>query len=365
MAFPHRTLSSPTGARRVGAAVRRGFTLLEVVVAIAIASFAVAALYGLFTVQSRQFVMQDLQMEMHQNLRFATEMLTRSLRVAGNGTNLEVTGVMGVGGDGNTLPTLVSWDADGPNGTDAVTLVYANPSLMMDTSNGVVQPCDTDQLEFRMGMLDNQERLEQFEAGELVVCFDYADQRGMETYMWTVSGDPDTTNGILPVTANTGYADFAAICPTDENLTPVMSCSKADVFTFYIDDTVDGVGPGSEEHPVLMLDMNQDWPADDDVPLVDNIEDLQLEYCVDDSTGVSCADSANWTDSFATTQTADVWMARVSLIARSSREEMNHTYIGTRPALANRSAATTQDHYYREVLTTEVVVRNARAQANL
>ena len=37
----------------------------------AIAAFTVAALYQLFSVQSRQLLLQDQQMEMHQNLRFA------------------------------------------------------------------------------------------------------------------------------------------------------------------------------------------------------------------------------------------------------------------------------------------------------
>ena len=67
--------------------LRRGFTLLEMMVAIAIAAFVVAGLYGLFTVQSRQFLYQDLQMEMHQNLRFGTDVLSRSLRLAGYNTN--------------------------------------------------------------------------------------------------------------------------------------------------------------------------------------------------------------------------------------------------------------------------------------
>ena len=34
-----------------------------------------------------------------------------------------------------------------------------------------------------------------------------------------------------------------------------------------------------------MMDFNLDWPSADDVPLVDNIEDVQFEYCVNDGTG--------------------------------------------------------------------------------
>ena len=128
---------------QVGRLLRRGFTLIEVMVAITIASFTVGALYGLFTVQSRQFIMQDMQMEMHQNLRFAADMLSRSVRMAGYGAGGTVTGVMGVSTSSDELPVVVSWDAEGPSETDAITVVYADPSLVMDTSNAVLEQCDT------------------------------------------------------------------------------------------------------------------------------------------------------------------------------------------------------------------------------
>ena len=55
--------------------MRRAFTLIELLIALAIGTFVVAALYGLFRVQLKQFVYQDLQMEMHQNVRLALDIL--------------------------------------------------------------------------------------------------------------------------------------------------------------------------------------------------------------------------------------------------------------------------------------------------
>ena len=50
---------------------------------------------------------------------------------------------------------------------------------------------------------------------------------------------------------------------------------------------------------VLMMDLNGNYPNNDDVPLVDNIEDLQVQYCVDDSTDtVNCNLSNKWLDEF-------------------------------------------------------------------
>jgi type IV pilus assembly protein PilW len=353
---------------------RRGFTLLEVMVAIAIAAFVTAALYATFSVQSRQFITQDLQMEMNQNMRFAVDMVSRSVRMAGYGTSGYITGVLGPSNPGNSseanqLPAIIPWDANGSNGTDAITVVYADPSLMMDSSNIVVEACGTTSVTFRPGMMENATKLTQYESGDLLICFDYADMRGMETYLWEISGAPDLTSGAIPVTDNSALTDYAAVCGPTENLTPVMTCSKANVYTFYVDDISDGVGPGSPDHPTLMLDLDMDWPADDDIPLVDDIEDLQFEYCLAGVAGsVDCSVATNWVDGSSitpATQAHDIWMVRMSLAARSTREEPEDLYPGGRRALANRSAGTTSDHYLRQYFSTEISVRNLRYQANL
>jgi hypothetical protein len=343
-------------------------------VAIAIAGFVTAALYATFSVQSKQFITQDLQMEMNQNMRFAVDMVTRSVRMAGYGTSGYVTGVLGPSNPGSSsaddqLPVIIPWDANGTNGTDAITVVYADPSLMMDSDNTALEPCDTTTLTFRPGMLDHATKLTQYEAGDLLTCFDYADMRGMETYLWEISGSPDLASGVIPVFDNSALNDYSTVCGSSENLTPVMTCSKANIYTFYVDDTSDGVGPGSEEHPTLMLDLDMDWPADDDVPLVDDIEDLQFEYCLADTSGtIDCSLPGSWVDGSSVTaasQAHDIWMVRMSLVTRSTREEPEDIYPGSRLSLANRSAGAGSDHYLRQYFSTEISVRNLRYQANL
>ena len=357
----------------MGRTARAGFTLLEMMVAIAIAAFTVAALYALFTVQSRQLVTQDLHMEMHQNLRFATEMMTRSARLAGYGSSGYIYGLFGPNGtsdNGDPLPAVVPWNNPNGTGPDAVTMVYADPSLLMDTQNDVVEPYTTTSITFRPGMLDHAAKLAQYRADELLLCTDYADIRGMVSYLWSITS-VDETNGVLSVDDNSGFSDFANLFTRNTNLTPVMTCSKGNVVTFYVDNMSDNIGAGTAEHPVLMMDLNMSWPADDDVPLVDNIEDLQLEYCLDDGTAaVDCTDATNWVTgaSIAADSQADaIWMMRVSLIARSSREDSRDQYPGFRPALSDRTASGPpgSDHYYRKVLVTEVAFRNIRSLAAL
>lgn len=345
---------------------RGAFTLIEVMIAIALSAFAVAGLYGLFSVQSRQLMTQDINMEMHQNLRFASDMLTRSVRVAGFGTAGEVAGIYGPNGasdENDLLPVIIPHD--GGSDADAITVVYADPSLQMETRNDIVPTCDTTELGFRADMLDYSEKLQQYVAGDTLLCMDFADISGMKSYLWSIAGAPDTTNGTIPVGDLSGYSDYAALCEPGENLSPIISCSRGTVATFYIDAVDDGVGPGSESHPVLMMDSNLNWPASDDVPLVDNIEDMQIEYCLDDGTkSADCSLPTSWDDDFDTAQITNVWMVRISLLVRSARPDFRDQYPGKRPALGNRNEGG-DDNYYRETLVNEVTVRNLRYQAGI
>ncbi len=344
--------------------LRRGFTMIEMLIAILVSTVVVGGLYSVFNMQSRQFVYQDLQMEMHQNLRFATDMVTRSVRMAGYGTGGSVTGYSGSTGDDATLPVIMSWDGTGDGSTDGITVVYADPSLRMNTKPVAVS-CDTESVEFDLEVLDNDEKISEYAASELLLCSDYANLMGIESYLWVITA-VDTSGGTISVSDNSGYSDYESVCESDENLSPSMLCSKAHIITFYIDGDDDETGPGSAEHPVLMMDLDKSWPEDDDVPLVDNIEDIQFEYCVDTTgDGVDCTDDDNWSDSITAAQGDDVWMVRLNIISRSSRKDPQNLRSSTRPSLANHSGASSSDGYYRQVLVTEVAVRNIRHQANL
>lgn len=350
---------------------RRGFTMIELLIGMAIALFVVAALYGLFIVQSRQFLYQDMQMEMHQNLRFGVDTLTRSARLAGLGTSGLVAGWGGITGPSdtvNSLPAMQSFDNWSGAGHDAFSVVYAEPSLMLSTSITRTPQCETDSLYVLSDLGDHEDKLPEYTAGELLLCMDYASIFGMESYIWVITSldgsDPALTT--FNVASNAAYSDYAALCPTGENLTPVMACSKAQVVTFYIDDTDDGVGPGSPKHPTLMMDVDLGWPEADDVPLVENVEDLQVAWCLNDaSDSVSCADASSWTDSLDMTAGDVPWMVRISMVARSPRQDPADTYPGSPIALENHSPSSTTDNYYRKALTTEVTVRNLRIQSVL
>jgi prepilin-type N-terminal cleavage/methylation domain-containing protein len=360
----------PTGWSRARAAAQAGFTLLEVMVAIAIASFTVAALFALFSVQSRQLLRQDIDMEMNQSLRFATDMISRSVRMAGYGSGGWVYGALGptAGAESEALPVIMPWDdPDGDAGPDAVTVTYMDPALVMDTSNQVIETWDTLTITFKPAFRGNALKLAQLNAGDLLMCSDYADPRGIRSYLWTITA-VNATTGQVGVSPNDGYSDYAQWFTTNPNLTPIMTCSRAEVVTFYVDNDDDGVGAGTIENPVLMMSADQTWPDNDDVPLVDNIEDLQLEYCVDEGTMTAdclTAGSANWVTGRSInpgTDADNIWMVRIMLTVRSNRPDMRDAYPGQKLALSNGGAGAA-DNYFRRTMATEVAVRNLRLLA--
>ncbi|HNH47537.1 MAG TPA: hypothetical protein PKY30_10890, partial [Myxococcota bacterium] len=58
----------------------------------------------------------------------------------------------------------------------------------------------------------------------------------------------------------------------------------------------------------------------------------------------------------------DVYMIRVSFVVKSGREDPQKMRMSARPALADNGAGGTEDYYFRQTLSTEVMVRNMRLQ---
>lgn len=350
---------------------RAGFTMLEMITAVAVSTIVVGGLFSLFNLQSKQFLYQDTQMNMHQNLRFAADIITRTVRLAGNGSMGATRGVLGWDGSStdadNSMPVVISWDG-GTTGTDAITVVYADPTLEMHSSVLSVEPCTTSTLTFDMDMLNYSNLIGNLTTGELLMCWDHAAIAGTRSWIWEIDGGGDASTGQVSVIDNSSYTDFSNDCSSTENLPPIVTCSRGNVVTFYIDDdSTDGSGPGSEDHPVLMMDLDYDYPAtggsEDDIPLVDDIEDLQIAYCRDND---DCTDDTVWVDdlSAAAGEGETVWMARINLIARTPRLDPRDQHSEVRPGMENRAATSTSDRYYREILTTQVTIRNLRYMAN-
>ena len=62
---------------------KSGFTLVEILVALALAGIVSAAVYNVYISQNKSYVVQDRVAEMQQNLRAAMYMMKREIRMAG------------------------------------------------------------------------------------------------------------------------------------------------------------------------------------------------------------------------------------------------------------------------------------------
>ena len=161
-----------SAARRAG---RGGFTLVELMIAVAIGAFVIAALYALFVGQMRQFMYQDAQMEMHQNMRLGMDIMSRTTRMAGYGTGSSTRGPFGDGGDQDaSLSAVISYDGDGPGGSDAITVVSMDPSLVFNTYETAPPLCSTTSLNVVPTVNDQATKLAQLQNGEMILCVDYA-----------------------------------------------------------------------------------------------------------------------------------------------------------------------------------------------
>jgi type IV pilus assembly protein PilW len=65
----------------------RGLTLIELLIVFVISGIIVAGIYRVFVAQSRAYIVQDQVVEVQQNIRGATEVLMKDLRMAGYDNN--------------------------------------------------------------------------------------------------------------------------------------------------------------------------------------------------------------------------------------------------------------------------------------
>lgn len=61
----------------------KGFTLVEIMVSMAISSLVIAGIYGVYTIQQRSYTVVEQVSEMQQRIRSALDFMTRNIRMAG------------------------------------------------------------------------------------------------------------------------------------------------------------------------------------------------------------------------------------------------------------------------------------------
>jgi prepilin-type N-terminal cleavage/methylation domain-containing protein len=317
-----------------------GFTLIELMVAMAITLVVLSAIFMTFKSQQDSYVVQDQVTRMQQNLRGAMYVMTRDIQMAGYYTNFD-------SGSCTTDWDNLDDDNDTSTGTESLRpLVYGDDNVSVsgdDIKDGtdvlVIVKADPD---FRRDLTGTEEA-----TGGTITLSD----RELDG---DAGNSPDLDNNAnkfgLLVKRDLTDADFFEVTnnsntiATKENLSRSYTMGdhifRADVIIYKVDE--DGT------HPKLQrknLSSNSGSTT-----VAEDIDSFQVRYRLNDGSWVT-ASAANFNP-------ANVRAIEVSLLARTGRTIRGYTDPNTYILGGDDVTPTPADNYRRKVLTSVIETRN-------
>jgi len=284
---------------------QHGFTLIELMVAVSIFFFVIAAIYESFLSQQHVSFIQAQVSDMQQNARLAMGFLSKEIRMAGFGMPATE-----VNGFSNAITPAIDNNANGGNnvliGTDQISIVtgYQQGSTLQSAASF---DSTTITLVGNANLFNTTTK-----------SFLYIDGVGLiDNYQVTgIAGNVLTVSPPL-----------RRVYPAGASVLLVKA------ITYSVNDAM-----------FLTRDENTGGGAQ---PLVPNIEDLQFAYQLNDG---------SWSNAPAVP--GNIRAVRINVLARTSRQDPQWAGLGIRPANENHAAATVKDGYRRRLLTSVVAVRN-------
>ncbi len=348
MATGPRTAMSPLRGR-----TDAGFTLIEIMAALAILAIAMTAVFATFTSQHKTFTAQSRTAEMQQNLRIAADALVRDIRLAGYGLPITT----GTAADNIALPGTMNphgittiraiYPVDNTTGPDQIYIMYVYD---MDANQPPAE-LTADMTATTSVTVDNTTGFVPG-GGELVIVTDRVTADLFET---TAGGTATTLNFAIGGTDYNSAALHTKLYAVGTAPgSPPTVAAKARFVRYYIDNVAWADG---SVHPTLMVDrLHGDAPP----PGADDIDDLQLSYGLDTNND-GAVDTARcaWggVATFSAGQIPQIRQVVLHLVARSRIPEKG--WREYRPRAGNREASTTPDGYRRRRIEVNVDVRNS------
>jgi type IV pilus assembly protein PilW len=180
---------------------RQGFSLVELLVAMAITGVVMAAVYKIYTTQQDSYVLQEQVVEMQQNGRTAKYVMTREIRMAGyDPTGLAKAGFITAGRDIiHFTMDITGGESDGIDNDGDLAIDEADEDY-----DGAIFPGDDITYSVSAGSLfrndgsGNQSVVENIDA--IGFAYAYANEDGDiekdgDNIVWAIDSDPtDTTN---------------------------------------------------------------------------------------------------------------------------------------------------------------------------
>ncbi|MBI5906384.1 MAG: PilW family protein [Deltaproteobacteria bacterium] len=310
-----------------------GFTLVEVMAALAILTIAMTAVFATFTSQQKSFTTQNRVAEMQQNIRQAIEHMTRDVRLAGYGIPDNVTIPNSVVAAGVTSMRSI-YAKDNTAGPDEIFVLYLYDMDVNQPPTTITANMPNASAELNVASVAG------YITGDLVII-----SNGTNADLFEVT---EVQSAALKLQHNPGGSARNYNNPGGHSMWPSggygtgSTLAKARFARFFIDST-------DPAHPTLMVDRMGPFPPQ---PLADDIEDMQFTYGLDtDADGTV----DTWTPSPASP--AQIRQVRMQLLARTRFTEQG--WAETRPALGNRPGGTAADGYRRRVHDIVIDVRNS------
>ncbi len=248
-----------------------GFTLVEILVALAITSILVTAIYRFFIGQHHAYTVQDQVIEMEQNARAAMDMIRRDLRMAGyhamgddlinNLSDFVPSSFI------PTYPVAVNLDANpkisegSGSDPDVITFLAVLPTNKNPTT--IFSDVSAGATEISLA-LSNSDTDDQYKVGDLIhigSTSEYATIRAISDNILTIDTNPGDTSGYQGIVQN-----YAAGTPIGEIYTVSYT-----VFNDDNDPEFERHDPG---HPVLKRKANDGGFQ----PVAENITDMQIRH---------------------------------------------------------------------------------------
>jgi Tfp pilus assembly protein PilW len=333
-------------------------TLIEVMVASAISMILVLAFYSAMNYQQKANVVQDQVTKAQENLRVATGMIERDLRMAGYGLNEQMTltgahrqGIYPCNGCGDQSATV-----DATTTPDSIE-IWANYNDKKLYTNGAIAATTTP-IPVRAHPATGEDAVTaNFKVGDYLVIRDPVADKTEAALITDVQAAQLTISAGL----TNAYADYSEVRDIKKRIYRIES---GNLVLRLVDSA------GNETSHVL----------------AENIEDLQFAYGMDNNASsplVATADPDGTIDDWVGCPLSDgedndgngvtdgtdvrdlsrIAAVRVTIVARTAREDQSWAQSGAtppfiRPAVEDRNAASTNDGFRRRIMEKTVFVRN-------
>jgi prepilin-type N-terminal cleavage/methylation domain-containing protein len=290
-----------------------GFTLIEILIAMAILSIVVAQAFAIFTVQHKTYSGTERSIEVQEDVRLVADAVVSDIRMAGYMVP-RVAGIASVDGGTSAADQLCTSDPSAIADSAVATALerFDRAHVAAAVSNGATS------VQLAAGHLDvDGDGTDDFVVGQGIIL-----AGGTSSHCARIQSIGGTTIGFLPAT------------PSGFSLT--TSSGRVTPATFWEVSGTDLLRNG--------------------VRLSTQVEDLQVEFGVDANGDGQLAGSEFPIHDLNGSDAAEIRRVRLSVVARADREDDDLQNPG-RPAAANRSAGAA-DGFRRRSTINSVVPRN-------